>query len=502
MDLDKYKTEAEKFLSEIDKEYYLHFSGKKDSLNLTRIYNRYESLFSSDNFNKIKELKEKSNGEEKKKYSFLLKFCGEGLIERQVKELVDAIAGDEAKATIEIEGREVPYRYSQILLANEENKVKRDLIDDKRSKKVEEQFNDKLCQYWEALHNQAKNLGFSSYKDLFSFLKDEDFLKLKSGMELLLEKTQEIYEQNFGYLLLKETNVKLTNSRRSDFDYLERANKYDKFFKKDSLVELFKDTLFGMGIDLEKQSNIILDVGERKNKDPRAFCCTVRIPDEIYLVVMPKGGQDDFEAMFHEGGHAEHFSNTRAALDFEYKFLGDCAVTEGYAFSIEHLMHNREWLTYFLKMSPGDAWDFLHFLSVKKLWFCRRFAGKLKYEIILHDAGPISGKDEIYREILTSVNLMQYSRVNYLKDVDEGFYCTDYIRAWIFESQLKDYIHTKFGYGWFKQKKAGDFLKELWSYGQKYNTAEILEQLDFEGLDVNYLIDSLTTEIKKYRERI
>jgi Zn-dependent M32 family carboxypeptidase len=97
---------------------------------------------------------------------------------------------------------------------------------------------------------------------------------------------------------------------------------------------------------------------------------------------------------------------------------------------------------------------------------------------------------------------MQYGGVNYLKDVDDGFYCADYIKAWIFESQLKDYIHRKFGYGWFKQKKAGDFLKELWSYGQKYNTAEILEQLDFEGLDVNYLIDSLTTEIKKYRERI
>jgi hypothetical protein len=203
--------------------------------------------------------------------------------------------------------------------------------------------------------------------------------------------------------------------------------------------------------------------------------------------------------MFHEGGHSEHFCNIRAALDFEYKYLGNADVTEGYAFSIEHLVHSKEWLIYFLKMSPGDVQDFLYFSSIKKLWFCRRYAGKLKYEAILHNAGTILGKDEIYSEILNSVNLMKYSRVNYLKDVDEGFYCTDYIKAWIFESQLKDYIHRKFGYGWFKQKKAGDFLKELWSYGSKYNTAEILEQLDFKGLDVNYLIDSLTADIRKYR---
>ena len=52
---------------------------------------------------------------------------------------------------------------------------------------------------------------------------------------------------------------------------------------------------------------------------------------------------------------------------------------------------------------------------------------------------------------------MQYHRADYLKDVDEGFYCTNYIRAWIFEAQLKDYMHRKFGYGWFTQQKSRKF---------------------------------------------
>jgi hypothetical protein len=202
--------------------------------------------------------------------------------------------------------------------------------------------------------------------------------------------------------------------------------------------------------------------------------------------------------MFHEGGHAEHFSNTRPTLDFEFKFLGDNSVTEGYAFSLEHLMNNKEWLVYFLGMSQDAARDFLLFSNVMKLWFCRRYAGKFQYELILHGDNKISGKDESYREILTGTNLMLYNKSDYLKDVDEGFYCTNYIRAWIFETQLKDYMHRKFGYDWFKKKKAGDLLRELWSYGQKYNASEILAQLDFSGLDVNYLINSLVEEIKKY----
>lgn len=497
MDIEKYKIDAENFLSELDKEYYLHFAGLKEELNTGTIYNKFGELFLLEYFNLIKEFKDKAEGEDRKKYSYLLNFCGETLIEEPVKELVDEMGEDEAKATIEIEGKAVSFRYSEVLLSNEPQKAKRDLITEKRDELVEKKFNPKLYLYWDTLHAQAGKLGFKSYNEMFSYLKDIDFSRLKSDMEKLLEATQEIYADHFGKLLLLETGVELNNSKRSDFAYLKRATKYDVFFRKEMLVELFKQTLASMGIDLERQKNIFLDVEERKNKSPRAFCSTVKIPGEIYLVLMPRGGQDDFEGLFHEGGHAEHFSNTRASLDFEYKFLGDNAVTEGYAFVMENLMQNKDWLVYFLKMSPEDAQEFIYFSNIAKLWFCRRYAGKLKYELILHGNDPVSGKDEIYTQILTAANLMQYSKVDYLKDVDDSFYCTNYIRAWIFEAQLKDYMHQKYGYGWFKQKKAGDFLKELWSYGQKYGPVEILQQLGYKDLDINYLIYSLIEEIGK-----
>ncbi len=499
MDIEKYKINAENFLSELDKEYYLHFAGLKEELNTGAIYDKFGELFLLEYFNLIKEFKDKAEGEDRKKYSYLLKFCGETLIEKPVKELVDEIGEDEAKAKLEIEGKDVSYRYSEVLLSNEPDKVKRDSIDEKRCKLVEKQFNPKLYLYWDTLHAQAGKLGFESYKDMFSYLKGVDLSGLKSDMEKLLEATQETYINHFGKLLLSETGVKLDTSKKSDFAYLKRATKYDVFFKKDSLVELFKQTLALMGIDLDRQKNIFLDVEERKNKSPRAFCSTVKIPGEIYLVVMPKGGQDDFEAMFHEGGHAEHFSNTRSSLDFEYKFLGDNSVTEGYAFALENLMQNRDWLVYFLKMSPEDAGEFVYFSNIMKLWFCRRYAGKLKYEFILHGSDPISGKDALYSQILTDANLMQYSTTDYLKDIDDSFYCVNYIRAWIFEAQLKDHMHQKFGYGWFRQKKAGDFLKELWSYGQKYDPVEVLQQLGYKDLDINYLIYSLIEEINQHR---
>ncbi len=498
MNITGYKRDAELFLYKRDKEYYLHFSGQKDSLDISNINDEYSHLFNRENINCLKDLKDKSTGGQKKKAAYLLKFCVESYIEAQTKNLIDKIAEDEAGAKIFIDGKEVPFRYSEILLANESDKAKRDNIDDKRNKVAAEYLNGNLYKYLSTTHKQAVGLGFSSYCELFSYLKEEDFSSLQVEMEKLLIETQDLYENRFGGLMQKELNIPLTGSRRSDFASIKRAKKYDKFFKKDCLITVFKDTLSEMGIDIYKYNNIYIDVEERENKSPRAFCCTPNVPSEIYLVVMPSGGQDDFEALLHEGGHALHFGSTGANLDFEYRCLGDNAVTEGYAFCMEQLMQNRQWLVDFLKMDKDAAGEFVYFSNLLKLWFCRRYAGKLKYELILHDGKPIEGKESVYKEILSTVNLMEYPEENYLRDVDDGFYCTNYIRAWIFQSQLKEYMHDKFGYDWYRKKKAGSFLRGLWSYGQKYSAEEVLSQLGFDGMDINYLVNSLIDEIKSF----
>jgi hypothetical protein len=499
MDIAKYRKDSESFLSRMDKEHYLHFSGQKDSLNLSPIYDRYGYLFERNCIDHIKGIKDRSTGEDRVKAAYLLKFCTEGYMERQVKELVDRIAEEEAQAKIDIEGSEVPFRYSEILLTNEPDRAKRREIERKRNEKIAVSFNDVLYKYWDTLHSQARDLGFPSYRELFSYLKQQDFIDLKIEMEELLDQTRDLYQKHFGKLLEKELGISLKDSARSDFAFIKRAKKYDCFFKKDILIPVFMDTISGLGIDLTRYDNIHLDLEERENKSPRAFCSAPRIPEEIYLVVMPCGGQDDFEAVFHEGGHSLHFGNTSKRLGFEYRYLGDNTVTEGYAFCLEQLMQNSKWLVDFLNMSPDEAGEFVYFSSLIKLWFCRRYAGKLKYELTLHDGSPIDEKDLIYRQILSSANLMEYPEETYLKDVDEGFYCTNYIRAWIFQSQLEEYIYKKFGRDWYKKKKAGSFLKELWHYGQKYSPEGILSQLGFDRMNIDYLIDKLTGVIRSYK---
>ncbi|MCL4385994.1 MAG: hypothetical protein M1326_06755 [Cyanobacteria bacterium] len=496
MDIDKYRKDAEDFLGKLDKEYYLHFSGQKNTLDLDDIYKQFEYLFSFENSQYFKNLINSSSGENKKKAVFLFQFCTEGYLSKKYQKLSDTIANNEANTKINIDGKDYSFRYSDVLISNEPDKNKRDEIDKKRRKIIADVFNHDLKTYWEFLHTEAIELGFKNYISLFSQLKGYDFYDIDKSMDKLVFDTNDIYEEHMEKLFNKKLGISIKGSNASDFAFVKRAKEFDVFFKKENLVPIFKENMKQLGIDIDRQQNIIMDVEERENKSSRAFCCPVKVPSEIYLVVMPSGGQDDYGAMFHEGGHAEHFANVSSKMDFEYRYLGDNSVTEGFAFCLENLIYEKSWLITIIGMDEDSANEFVYFSGLMNLFFLRRYASKLKYELKLHEQTRVNDLDLLYSEILSKNLIMNYYPENYLKDVDEGFYCTSYIRAWMFEAQLKDYILNKFGTKWFKNKKAGDFLREIWSYGQKYFPEEILDFLGYKELDINYLINNAINLIK------
>lgn len=92
MDLEKYRKQAEDFISEADKEYYLHFSGQKDEYNLTGIYEKHKDLFTKEAIEEIKHLREKVSGEEKKRLDYLFHFCTKEYFGQQIKEIKQEIA--------------------------------------------------------------------------------------------------------------------------------------------------------------------------------------------------------------------------------------------------------------------------------------------------------------------------------------------------------------------------------------------------------------------------
>ena len=489
MDMERIRKDAEAFTKELEEEYYQNLGGFKDELNISAIYEKYGHLFTRDVVDFVRALRDKSEGEERRQNAMLYSFIAGEYIGNITKELDERFMTEDAKATVTIDGKEVPYRQVSIMISNEDSREKRAMMDD-LTDPIVERHNEILRERMMKLHELAEDLGYKNYMEMIEDLKGFEIMPVKDMMERFLRDTERIYVDAMNSAL-ERWGITVDEAERHDISYLFRAKDFDKFFPKDGVVDNWKETMKGIGIDPDSQKNVILDTEERPKKYPRAFTMPLDVPDKVILFITPHGGQDDYQAMLHEGGHTEHFAHVDRAHPFEYKYLGDVSVSESYAFLFNYLPTDPIWLEKFLRMSKDDIERYLKFAFLNKLFFLRRYASKIIYEVELHSKKDIEGMDRRYKEIMEKGLKIRHKANRYLLDVDDGFYVAQYLRAWIFEVQLREHLKRKTKREWFLSPEAGNILKELWSYGQKYNVEELARMIGYEGIDVKPMADEI-----------
>jgi hypothetical protein len=473
LDLEQYRRRAEEFVGALDLEYYEHFSGRKARCDTAAVYDRYPGLFTREAIDGLDELYAAAVDDEKRRLAYLLVFAVDGYLGEQTKHLSDEIANTEGETTIVVDDESIGLRQASVVQANEPDPARRERIQAARLAATSERLNPLLDTLWRRCHDLAVELGYPDYKELYGVIKGLDYDHLRAELEGFLADTEGLYERVMDKLVRERLGVTLAQLSYADLPYLWRAQGFDHAFPAGALLPSLRRTLAGLGIDLDAQSNVHLDTEVRELKSPRAFCAPVRVPDEIYLCVLPQGGQDDFGMLLHEAGHTEHFAHVLPDLAFEYRHLGDNAVTEAFAFIFDHLLGSREWLAEVLDYEDSES--YVWFAAVSDLYFMRRYAAKLAYETTLHaQTGPLDAMPAEYSRRLSSALKVKTPEENYLVDVDDGFYCASYLRAWMLEGALRLMLQENFGKAWYASGDAGDWLKALWSQGQHLPAERLL----------------------------
>jgi hypothetical protein len=207
----------------------------------------------------------------------------------------------------------------------------------------------------------------------------------------------------------------------------------------------------------------------------------------VMLVIQPIGGKDDWEALFHEAGHTEHYAHTSESLPTEDKRFGDMAVTEGWAALFEHLVTEPAWLN--RRLDVPRPKDLAAEGAVGLLYFVRRYSAKLLYEIEFFQAADPATMRERYAELLSDALKIPAHPESFLADIDGSFYVTGYLRSWAFEAQLRDYLRSELGNDWFARGDAGDLLRELWSLGQGPKADDLLRDVTGASLELASVVD-------------
>ena len=480
--LDCLDRDAEAFGSALAREYYLNHSGQKDELELEPIFRRHARLFTTETIDALRRADPADA-----RLPALREFVVFGHLENAARRLTQEISRRETIDTALWDGEQVPYRALSSLISNEADPERRHHLDRLRVELTAGQ-NALREERWDILDAAALTLGYSNYAEPCDTLGSLCLKELARQMERFLWDSEKAYRRHLE-AYLRSLAVDPGLAERSDLAYLFRSPRFDVFFGREQLIATLLASLRDLGIDPERQNNVRLDTEPRPRKSPRAFCAPIRIPDEVMLVINPHGGQEDYRALFHEAGHAQHFAHVNRQLSYAQRGLGDNSVTEAYAFTLEHLVYNPAWLQRHLGVD--DPSDYLELARFHKLYMLRRYAAKLLYELELHGGDDPRAKFKRYADLLTASLGVRYSAEDYLSDVDDGFYCARYLRAWILEAQVRHHLEQEFGDRWFESREAGAHLRTLWSCGQSHPAGELARRLGYDGLDIEPLAQEL-----------
>jgi len=486
--LDAYRDEADRFIAALDEEYYLHYAGLKEGFELEPIYERFADLTTLEAARRLAEHAEAGGAGERE----LWHFACEGYLGNLTRQEAEAIAELEASLSATVEGEEIPYRMLRPTIANEADRGRRERLEAARVELAEQHLMPSWLAVAEKRREGTRALGAPTYRELyerFGFPLEE----LAEQARAFLDESEALHVAAFDRLLRRRVGVPLEEARRHDVLRAFRGTDWDEGFPGDRMVPALEWTLDGLGIELGSQRNVHLDLEPRPQKSPRAFCAPIEVPQRVMLVIKPMGGPDDWHAFFHEAGHAEHFAHVSPDLPMEFRRLGDNSVTEGWAMLFEHLVDDPAWLSRRLDFARPE--DFAEESAVSLLYVVRRYAGKLLYELELHGDVELESMRARYVELVGDATKVEPSPTDFLADVDEGFYCTCYLRAWAFHTQMESYLRQELGRAWFTRPEAGSLLRELWGEGQRLTAAELLDQVVGAKLELAAVGEKLNEEV-------
>ncbi len=480
------------FTEEISLEGYLAHSGHKSGAEFKPIYEKYSAVLGRDALDLTLGLfKESAKGtEERRSAAMLLEWQLESQASRSLADLDEREIAWESSAYIDSgDGTRVQYQAAAIEIANERDRKKRLALDAARVEVVKKDHAPLRLERLRREKDFIESLGIAdSYKGVFEEITGISLSSLSRECAAFLSDTQAMWDDTLPYYLKQSIGIKPSQATRSDALALLRASEYDWAFPGNSLHDSVGRQLREMNVDPDAGGRIVYDMSDRPGKRARAFCAPTRVPEEVYLVLRPHGGQSDYTTLLHEAGHALHFAHVRPDYPFEFKWLGDNSVTESYAMLFDHRMQDRGWLLRYTEVGSAKVDDLLRLAGFEELHYLRRYCAKFLYEAEAYGTdSDWNSLPDLYVDRLSTATSFRYNRADAFIDFDPRFYSTRYLRAWQLQALINESLVERFNIDWFRNPAAGPWMiNELWAEGQRESAEEIALRVGARGQELSF----------------
>ncbi len=471
---------------------YAMLSGEQQHSAVAVAYRRYASLFSPDAIDALSKLHEEG-GEKANQARALLPFASEGFVELQVADQTDEIATAEARAAIMWRGDRIPYRAAPAWIAEMSARSERNALDSSYREAVEA-INPLREARFSRQVAAARELGHADLPAMARETRGIDIGAVAGEMQRFMVGSETQY---FAALrrFLAEIDIEQGDASVADLWHVLRGAGWDARFLERGLRSVVGSTLSGMGIDLDAQDNVSLDLERRADPSGGAWCVPVQAPGDVRVVLRPRGGHADYEALLSRIGQAETYAHLSPDAPAAYRFAGDDSVGKGYAWVFEQLTLDADWLRAELEMSDDELVAWLDFAAFRVLHEVRRTIAGLFYELRLHGGGQTALHRAYYAGTLGLLTGVRHPESSYLADVDDHFVSARRFRGWCVGSSLAAWLRDHHGVSWWRNAAAGAELRQGWSRGQKWNAEALVAHFGYDRLDWRPILRQIRTHL-------
>jgi hypothetical protein len=478
-----FEREADALLSAITRARYLAASGRRPTLVVSPAYERYPDVWSLDTFEQL------LDGVDDERVGIgLQRFVQEQFVAGATTRYEEQLVATERALTVEWAGDVLPWRYAQQLVTLEPERGPRHELDEQlrvASGPLQRLRLDRML----ASRTQMDRVGqYDQPTDDLGFWANvrgvavEDVSRLA---EWLLDETSEVYLDALRDQLIHH-RLDEGDTWEVDLEWLFRGEEYDRIYASHRLMPTLSRALWDLGIRLQDQSNVHLDLDDLPEKTARSSCFPIGVPDETVVMLAPRGGVADYVSLLELLGRAECHAHADRTQPLVYRRLGDQAVVEGYGLLLGGLVGRTEWLT--LRLEADATRDAVRLRAFERLYRLRKAAATHLYEVELRKAEEPDALENEYVDRLAEALAIRPFADRFLEPADDAWAGARHLRAAIFGCQLGKFLEQEIDEEWYRSARAGRFLIDRWREGQRYTAEELARFLGFEGLDPSLLV--------------
>lgn len=507
--VDSLRNVVSNFVIEFNQLKYESYLQNKPFL-ISDLYKKYKNTFTQKDIDLINSLlKLEQRPERIDRLERLKVFIYEKIVEKATSQLYDQI--ENLKGDISFSTRKGNFNLENLnnYFASETNNRFRKNVYNANQKELESLQKLQIKLFEERKKIILDSLNFQSYLQFASMVRQENLEKYYVLLNNFISSTNDLYFQQL-YDLLRTQKYSQDYLFASDIYYFTNDQRYEKYFKADSLKNIFLTTFYNLGIKIDSLQNlqiqfVQLDKRERKNVlQNKTAGFAIRIPEQVYLNIHLTDGCKSYSNALGECGKVlpEVFNSEKF---FEVKYFGGDLLPLTFKNLFSNLLDEEKYLESNFFKSPKLISDYLKQRSFKKLYNVRKLCADFIVEYLMIDSSQTDRDSlvQIYNSIL-GYNLTPGDKVRMFASLNDYFAEVEQLNAIFTEAMIKTRIREKFGEEWFKVTGLRDYLMNFFSKGRKLTKDKFLVEFGYYNLDPRFFFNeviSLREKSKTIRQR-